>query len=99
MLLKLIFIKLILPGDPGVDLDAVEPTVDAVDTATFSISLIFNGVVTLRSTSLVGVDFLQPPCLGEPDVNAHLGGICENQREHSSVGIEINVVTTITSKS
>ena len=58
MSLKLIFIKLILPGDPRVDLDAVEPTVDAVDTATSSILLLFSAVVTLRSTSLVGSDSL-----------------------------------------
>ena len=56
--LKFIFVKLIVLGDPQVDLDRVHPTVDAVDTATSTISLFFKGVEMLVVTFSVGADLL-----------------------------------------
>jgi hypothetical protein len=56
--LKLIFVKLIVPGDPRVDLERVDPIVDAVDTATSMLSVFFKGVETLALTSFMGVDLL-----------------------------------------
>jgi hypothetical protein len=57
-ILKLIFVKLTLPGDPRVDLEGVDPIVDAVDTATSMLSVFFKGVETLALTSFMGVDLL-----------------------------------------
>jgi hypothetical protein len=71
----LIFIKLIVPGDPKVDQETVDPTVDAVDTATSTISFFFKGVETLVLTSFMGVDLLRDPHFA-PDADvARLGGI------------------------
>jgi hypothetical protein len=56
--LKLIFVKLIVPGNPRVDLEIVNPIVDAVDTATSTLSVCFKGVEMLVLTSFVGVDLL-----------------------------------------
>ena len=67
--LKLIFLKLIVQGDPKVDLERVDPTVDAVDTATSTISLFFKGVEMLLVTFSVGVDFLRDPHFA-PDADA-----------------------------
>jgi hypothetical protein len=73
--LKLIFVKFIVLGDPKVDLERVDPTVDVVDTSTSTISLFFKGVEMLVVTFSMGVDLLRDPCFA-PDADAtRLGGI------------------------
>ena len=62
-------------GDPKVDLERVDPIVDAVDTATSTISLFFKGVEMLVVTFSMGVDLLQDPRFAlDADVGL-LGGI------------------------
>ena len=62
-------------GEPKVDLERVDPTVDAVDTATSTISFFYKGVETLVLTISVGVDLLRDPCIA-PDADvACFGGI------------------------
>ena len=73
--LKFIFGKLIVPGDPRVDLERVDPIVDAVDTATSTLSFFFKGVETLGLTFLVGVDLLRAPRFTPVADVTHLGGI------------------------
>jgi hypothetical protein len=73
--LKLIFVKLIVPGDPKVDLERVDRTVDAVDTATSTISLFFKGVETLLGAFSRGVDLLRDPRFAADAEAARLGGI------------------------
>ena len=73
--LKLIFVKLIVPGDPTVDLERVNPIVDAVDTACSMLSVIFKGVEMLVLTFLVGVDLLRAPHFAPFADVAPLGGI------------------------
>ena len=64
-----------MPGDPRVDLKRVDPIVDAVDTATSTLSVFFKGVETLVLTSFVGVDHLRAPHFAPIADVAHLGGI------------------------
>jgi hypothetical protein len=71
----LIFIKLTVPGDPKVDLERVDPTVDAVDTAASAISLFFKGVETLLGAFSMGVDLLRDPRFAPDADAARLGGI------------------------
>ncbi len=73
--LKLIFVKLIVPGDPKVDLKRVDPTVDAVDTATSTISLFFKGVETILGAFSLGVVLLRDPRFAPDADAARLGGI------------------------
>jgi len=73
--LKLIFIKLIVPGDPKVDLERFDRTVDAVDTATSTISLFFKGVETQLAAFSLGVDLLRDPRFAPDAEAACLGGI------------------------
>jgi len=73
--LKLILVKLIVPGDPRVDLERVDLIVDAVDSATSTLSLFFKGVETLVVTFFVGVDCLRAPRFAPVADVAHLGGI------------------------
>ena len=53
-----------MPSDPRVDLE-IDPILDAIDTATSTLSVCFKGVETLVITSFVGVDFLRAPCLAQ----------------------------------
>jgi hypothetical protein len=71
----LIFVKLIVPGDPKVDLERVDRTVDAVDTATSTISLFFKGVETLLGAFSRGVDLLREPRFAADADAVRLGGI------------------------
>jgi hypothetical protein len=73
--LKLIFVKLIVPGDPKVDLERVDPTVDAVDTATSTTSLFFKGVETILGAFSMGVDLLRDPRFAAVADAVRLGGI------------------------
>jgi hypothetical protein len=73
--LKLILVKLIVPGDPRVDLERVDPIVDAVDTATSMLSVFFKGVEMLVLTSFVSVDRLRAPRFAPVADVARLGGI------------------------
>ncbi len=64
-----------MPGDPRVDLERVDLIVDAVDTATSTLSVCFKGVETPVLTSFMGVDLLQAPHFAPVADVAHLGGI------------------------
>lgn len=64
-----------VPGDPTVDLERVDPVVDPVETFTSRASFCFNGIETLAWTSFVGVDFLRAWYLAPEAGDEHYCGI------------------------
>ena len=64
-----------MSGDPRVDLERVDLIVDAVDTATSTLSVFFKCVEMQVLTCFVGVDLLRAPHFALVADVARLGGI------------------------
>ena len=73
--LKLIIVKLIVPGELMVDLDRDEPMVEAAEIHMSMANCCFNSVKMAAETSLMGGHSLEQPCLACTVGDKLFGGI------------------------